>query len=81
MARKNAINALGKKERRLVLPLGRKGISVYEVTDGKGAGRGIVQCSMYPNFSGVFPDMEKAIERAHRIEIFHKRQLELELLY
>lgn len=80
MARKNALNALGEKERRLVLPLGRKRIVVYEVTSGKGAGCGIVQCSMYPNFAGVFSDLEKAIERAHRIEIFHKRQLEFGFL-
>lgn len=76
MARKNALNALGEKERKLVLPLGRKKVSVYEVITGKGRGLGIVQCSMYPNFAGVFTNLEAATLRAYKIKSFHERQLE-----
>ena len=75
MARKNALSALGVKERKLVLPLGKKRIVVYEVISDKGLGFGIVQCSMYPELGGVFSHLEDAIERAYRIERFHKRQL------
>lgn len=77
MKRKNELNALGEKERKLVLPIGRKRIMVYVVTTGKGAGLGIVQCSMYPNLGGVFPNLEKAVERAHRIKSFHERQMDI----
>ena len=77
MARKNALNALGEKERKLVLMLGKKRVNVYEVVSGSGKGLGIVQCSMYRDLAGVFPNLEKAIERANRIESFHKRQLDI----
>ena len=80
MAKKNALNALGEKERRLVLPLGRKKVLVYAIVSGVGNGMGIVQCSMYPNLGGVFPCIEKAIERAHRIVSFHERQLSIKLV-
>ena len=77
MKRKNALNALGEKERKLVLPLGRKSINVYVVVSGKGKGLGIVQCSMYQSLAGVFPSLETAIDRARKIERFHKRQLNI----
>lgn len=77
MAKKNSLNALGEKERKLVLPIGRKGVIVYQVVAGKGLGLGIVQCSMYPNLAGVFPNIDSAIDRAHKIENFHKRQLDI----
>lgn len=77
MAKINALNALGEKERKLVLPLGRKRIMVYEFVTGKAIGLGMVQCSLYPNLGGVFPNLEKAIERAHRIKNFHERQLDI----
>ena len=75
MIRKNLLNALGEKERKLVLPIGRKRVLVYEIVSGKGLGLGIVECSMYPKLGGVFPNLEKAIERANRIKSFHERQL------
>lgn len=75
MIRKNALNALGEKERKLVLPLGKKRVLVYEVVSGRGLGLGIVQCSMYPELGGVFPNIETAIDRAHKIKSFHERQL------
>lgn len=78
MAKKNALNALGEKERRLVLPLGRKSVIVYEIVTGKGIGQGIVQCSLYPNLGGVFYHLEDAIARAHRIKSFHERQLSIQ---
>lgn len=77
MTRKNALNALGEKERSYVLSLGRKKVIVYHIISGKGVGLGIVQCSLYPNLSGVFPDLEKAIDRANRIKSFHERQLDI----
>ena len=77
MARKNALNALGEKERNLVLSLGRKKVVVYDIVSGIGRGMGVVQCSMYPNLAGIFPSLEKAIERAHRIKSFHERQLDI----
>lgn len=77
MKRVNALNALGEKERILVLPIGRKRVSVYKIVSGEGIGMGIVQCSLYPNFGGVFPNIEVAILRAHRIKTFHERQLEI----
>ena len=80
MKRKNTLNALGKKERKLVLPLGRKKVIVYAVVAGKGIGLGIVQCSMYPNFAGVFPNLETATARAYKIKSFHERQLEIEFM-
>lgn len=73
----NALNALGEKERKLVLPIGRKRIFVYAVVSGRGTGLGIVQCSMYPKLGGVFPNIETAIDRAHKIKSFHERQLDL----
>ena len=77
MKRKNALSALGEKKRNLVLSLGRKKIMVYEVVSGKGAGLGIVQCSMYPDLTGVFADLETAVARAYKIKRFHERQLEI----
>lgn len=77
MAKKNALNALGEKERKLVLLLGRKKVMVYTIVSGKGLGMGVVQCSLYPDLGGVFYDTEKAIERAHRIKSFHERQLDI----
>ena len=77
MTRKNALNALGEKERSYVLSLGRKKVIVYHIKSGKGVGLGIVQCSLYPNLGGVFPDLEKAIDRANRIRSFHERQLDI----
>lgn len=77
MARKNALNALGEKERKLILPLGRKRIIVYVVVSGLGEGIGIVQCSLYPNLGGIFTNLEKAIERANKIKSFHERQLDI----
>lgn len=76
----NALNALGEKERKLILPIGRKKVVVYEVVVGKGRGLGIVQCSMYPNLAGVFTNLETAIVRAHHIKAFHERQLEFEFM-
>lgn len=77
MARKNALNALGIKERRLALPIGTKRVMVYEVISGKGKGLGIVQCSMYPDLGGRFPNLETAMDRANKIKRFHERQLNL----
>lgn len=78
MARKKALNALGVKERKLVLPIDRKNIIVYEVITGKWEGFGVIQCSMYPNFAGLFPNLETAIDRAHKIKRFHERQLNIQ---
>lgn len=80
MKKKNTLNALGEKERRLVLPIGRKKVVVYELVSGKGAGFGCVQCSLYPNLGGLFPDMEHAIDRAHKIKNFHERQLDIKFV-
>lgn len=77
MKRVNALNALGEKERKLVFPLGRKRIVIYEVVAGKGKGLGVVQCSLYPNLAGVFPNLDAAIDRAHKIKSFHERQLDI----
>lgn len=77
MSRKNALSALGEKERKLVLTLGRKRIIVYEVVSGKGSGLCVVQCSLYPDLGGVFPTYEDAVMRAHRIKDFHERQLDI----
>ena len=77
MAKENALNALGEKERTLVLPLGRKRVIVYEIASGKGTGLAVVQCSLYPKLGGLFTDVETAIRRAHNIKSFHERQLEI----
>ena len=77
MKKKNALNALGEKKRNLVLPLGKKRVLVYEVVSGVGIGLGIVQCTLYPDLAGMFPSLDKAIERAHRIVDFHNRQLDI----
>lgn len=77
MKKKNALSALGQRERNLVLPLGKKRVLVYEIVSGAGIGLGIVQCSLYPDLAGVFPCLDKAIERAHRIVEFHNRQLSI----
>lgn len=73
----NALNALGEKERKLVIPLGRKRVIVYVITSGQGMGMGLVQCSLYPNLGGIFPNIEAAIDRAHKIKSFHERQLDI----
>lgn len=78
MKTKNELNALGVKERRLVLPIGRKRVLVYEVVEGLGKGMSVVQCSLYPNLGGVFPNIDKATERAYKIKSFHERQLNIE---
>lgn len=77
MKKKNALNALGEKERKLVLPIGKKKVIVYMVVSGKGTGLGVVQCSLYPDLAGVFTNIDTAIDRAHRIKNFHERQLEI----
>ena len=77
MKRINKLNALGVKERRLVLPIGRKRIIVYEIVTGKGIGRGVVQCSLYPNLGGVFCNLEDAMTRANNIKRFHESQLDI----
>lgn len=77
MARKNALSALGEKERKQVLTLGRKRVVVYEIVAGKGMGLGIVQCSLYPNLGGVFPNLTTAMDRAQKIKSFHERQLDI----
>lgn len=73
----NALNALGEKERKLVIPLDRKKVIVYVITSGQGMGMGLVQCSLYPNLGGLFPNLGLALQRAWRIESFHKRQLDI----
>lgn len=77
MRKKNALSALGEKERNLVLTLGRKRVIVYKVVSGKGSGLCVVQCSLYPDLGGVFPTYEAAVTRAHRIKDFHERQLDI----
>lgn len=77
MKKKNSLNALGEKERRLVLTIGRKRVVVYEVVKGLGKGMGIVQCSLYPDLGGIFPNSERALDRANKIRKFHERQLEI----
>lgn len=77
MARKRKLNALGEKERRLVLPIGKKEISVFEYVSGIGKGLCEVRCSIYPNLAGLFINLEKATERAYKIKEFHERQLDI----
>lgn len=77
MSKKNSLNALGEKERNFVLSLGRKNVVVYLIKSGTGVGLGVVHCSLYPNLGGLFPNLEEAIKRAHRIKSFHERQLEI----
>lgn len=77
MKRINALNTLGEKERRLVLPIGRKRVIVYEIVTGKRIGGGVVQCSLYPNLGGVFCHLEDAMTRAYNIKRFHERQLDI----
>lgn len=77
MKKQNALNALGEKERRLVLTIGKKRVIVYEIVAGLGKGMSIVQCSLYPNLGGIFPNTDKAKERAYKIKSFHERQMSI----
>ena len=67
MKRVNQLNALGKKERRQFAKLGGKSLAVYEFVSGPEKGMGYVQCTIYPEFAGLFPTVEKAMERALNI--------------
>ena len=78
MKKKNTLNALGIRESRLVLTIGRKRVVVYEIIAGKGEGMSIVQCSLYPNLGGIFPNIDRAIDRAYKIKSFHERQMSIE---
>ena len=78
MRKVNSLNALGKKERRQFAKLGGKSLSVYEFVEGRAKGMGYVQCSLYPDFGGLFPTVENAMARARNIVRFHQRQQEFD---
>lgn len=72
----NSLNSLGRKERRQFAKLGGKSLMVYEFVEGKAKGMGYVQCTLYPEFNGIFPTVEQAMARARNIVKWHRRQLD-----
>lgn len=76
MKKTNSLNKLGRKERRQFAKLGGKSLAVYEFVEGRAKGMGYVQCTLYPEFAGLFTTVESAMERARNIVKWHQRQQE-----